>query len=370
MAHDASGKYVGFGVGDSDDPTLPRTAPNWHAVTLINQKLHDKYQWARDLGVVYGPDYTTTTGKAIAEFCAKTGLPLVVDGTRGANAVANVAIRRRLGSYPPPAPILPIFFTIEGHSSDMWSGPVADTASQLESEGLCHHQPVGYLDNDIPFNNGSGVQEMARLLSLTALPLPGGGSWPFPPGTPWMWGHFSQGGIVGFDTHAAYLAPGQPLEYRENNRLGTLAYGDPCRATDSIAPWAVGQISTTGTHGLDPLKRYGMTGCPSKPDRFMDDYREGDIFAENNDSLAGQMKAAVYQFVARGNIFTGSTSLLSQIAELYKQPLQAVIAIFEAIISGISFLGDQPNPHYSPYDITGGLEWSRGLLQAAVAQAA
>lgn len=366
MAHNAAGQYVGFGVGDSDDPKLPRTAPNWHAVSLINAKLHEKYQWARDMGVGYSTDYTTTTAKAIAEFVRRTGLPLVVDGSRGSNAVATVAIRRRLGSYPPPAPILPVFFTIEGHSSDMWTGPVADTASQLEAEGLCHHQPIGYLCNAIPFNNASGVQEMARQLSMNRLES----GVPFPPGTPWIWGHFSQGGIVGFDTHAAYLAPGQALEYREHDRLGTLAYGDPCRATDSIAPWAVGQISKTGTHGLDPLKRYGAPGCPSKPDRFMDDYREGDIFAENDDTLAGQMKAAVYQFVARGNIFSGDTSLLSQIAKLYKQPLEAVIAIFEAIISGISFLGDQPNPHYSPYDITGGRDWCRGLLQAAIAKAA
>lgn len=364
MAHNSAGAYVGLGLGDTDDPTLPRTAPNWHAVTLLNQELSRKYAWARSLGVIPGATYGPATAAAIREFCIRTGLP-EVDDAKG-NAVANLAIRKRLGSYPPPAPVLPIFFTIEGHASDMNFGPVADTASQLESEGLCHHQPIGYLDNDIPFNNGSGVQEMARQLSMTRLEI----GWPFPPGTPWIWGHYSQGGIVGYDTHAAYLAPGRPLEYRENDRLGTLAYGDPCRATDSIAPWAIGQISKTGTHGLDPLKRYGLPGCPAQPDNFMDDYREGDIFAENDDSLAGQMKAAVYQAVARGNILSGQFALATELANTFKQPLSSVIAIFEAIISGISFLGQNPNPHYSPYDTGGGLNWCRGLLQTAIARAA
>jgi hypothetical protein len=361
MSTDSSGNWIGYGVGDSDDPTLARTAPNWHAVTLINDALAAKYSWARALGVVESPHYTTVTAAAISEFCSRTGLPVVLDAN--GSAVANLAIRKRLGSYPAPTPILPLFFTVEGHSSDMFSGPVADTASQLESEGLCHHMPTGYDNGAIPFDNNSGVSELARRLSQTVQD----NGVLFPAGTPWMLGTFSQGGIVGYDFYAAYLAPGTPLEFREEDRLGTLAYGDPCRATGSIAPWAVGQISNTGTHGLDPYKRYGAPGCPALPPNFMDDYREGDIFAENDGSLEGQMKAAVYQAVARGNVFGGTTSLATEIANTFKQPLQSVVAIFEAIISGIVFLGDNPSPHYSPYDISGGVNWARSLLSAQAA---
>ena len=357
MATDANGNWIGLGVGDVDSPGTPRTAPNWHAVTLLTGTLARKYQWARDLGVIQQPNYDTITAAAVQEFCQRTGLPTVLDPQ--GHPVANLAVRKRLGSYPPPAPILPLFFTVEGHSSDMWHGPVADTAAQLESEGLCRHQPIGYNDNTIPFDNRSGVSELARLVGATVMD----NGVPFPAGTPWVLGTFSQGGIVGYDFYANYLAPGKPLEWREEHRLGTLSYGNPCRATDSIAQWAAGQISKTGTHGLDPYKRFGLTGCPALPPNFMDDYREGDIFAENGDDYAGSVKAAVYQAVARGDVFSNPFSLAAQIADMFQAPVKEVFAIIMAIISGVVFLGDNPNPHYSPYDITGGVNWVRSLLK-------
>ncbi|EUA24068.1 hypothetical protein I552_10256 [Mycobacterium xenopi 3993] len=36
-----------------------------------------------------------------------------------------------------------------------------------------------------------------------------------------------------------------------------------------------------------------------------------------------------------------------------------------AIISGVTFLADQPNPHYAPYDIGGGIDWMRQQLTTA-----
>jgi hypothetical protein len=356
MATDANGNWIGLGVGDVDSPNTPRNAPNWHAATLLTGTLNRKYQWARDLGVIQQPNYDLTTAAAVKEFCQRTGLPVILDPQ--GHAVANLAVRKRLGSYPPPAPILPLFFTVEGHSSNMFSGPVADTASQLESEGLCRWQPIGYQDNAMPFNNASGVNELARLVGATKMD----NGVPFPAGTPWVLGTFSQGSIVGFDFYAKYLAPGQPLEWREADRIGTLAYGDPCRATDSIAPWAAGWVTKAGTHGLDPYRRWGLPGFPAKPNNLMDVYREGDIFAENGDDQASAVKAAVYQAVARGDVFSNPFSLAAQIGETFGAPVKEVFAIIMAIISGVMFLGDQPNPHYSPYDITGGIEWVRSLL--------
>ena len=370
MAKDASGSWIGYGLGDSDDPKLPRTAPNWHAVTLINQKLHDKYQWARDRGAQYGPNYTTVTAHLIEQFCLRAGLPVVRDAH--GDAVASLAIRKRLGSYPPPPVILPVGISIEGHCSNMAIGPAADTCDQLEAEGLMRSQWVGYANCNIPFTTQTGVDEAARLLRLDILPGTGTalGAIPFPAGTPWILATFSEGSIAGYELYAQHLAPGCDLEWREQDRIGTLAYGNPCRATDSIAPWAMSWITKHGTHGLDPLKRFGLPGCPAIPPNFMDVYREGDIFAENDDSQAGQMRAAVYQAVARGKVFGGEFSLLREIAQMFGQPISSAIAVFEAIISGAMFLADNPNPHYSPYDLTGGLNWARGLCQAAIARAA
>ncbi|WP_205876927.1 peptidoglycan-binding protein [Mycobacterium camsae] len=366
MANDANGQWMGLGVGDVDNPDTPRDAPNWNAIRLLTAKLHDKYQWARDLGVVAQPNYDELVARAVEQFCQRTGLPISRDPN--GRVVANLAVRQRLGSYPAPgaddrvrsgsARVLPIMFTVEGHKSDMFYGPVADTATQLEGEGLCRHQPIGYHNAAFPFDNASGENELARLVGATVMD----NGVPFPAGTKWVLGIFSQGAIVGFDFWMDHLAPGKPLEWREADLLGVLAYGNPCRQTDSIAPWATGWLKKTGTHGLDPYRRFGLPGFPVKPDNWMDVYREGDIFAENGDNDASKAKAAVYQAVARGDFFSDPMSLAFQISTLFSRPEREIYAIIEAIISGVVFLKDKPNPHYSPYDISGGVSWVRSLL--------
>ena len=263
MANDADGKWIGLGVGDVDSSATPRNAPNWNAITLLTGKLHDKYQWARDLGVVAQPNYDEVVARAVEQFCQRTGLPIIRDPN--GHAVADLAVRRRLGSYPPPgaddpvrlrlAPTLPIMFTVEGHSSNMFAGPVADTATQLESEGLCHHQPIGYKNAAIPFDNASGENELARLVGATVM----GNGVPFPAGTKWVLGIFSQGAIVGFDFWINHLAPGKPLEWREADLLGVLAYGNPCRQTDSIAPGPLARSPRRERTAWTPT---AGSGCP------------------------------------------------------------------------------------------------------------
>lgn len=265
--------------------------------------------------------------------------------------------------YVPPAPNLrPIMFTVEGHLSNMFAGPVADTATQLEKEGVCYHQPIGYNNGPIPFDNASGVKELARLIGAQFMD----NLIPFPTGTPWSLGGFSQGGIVISDFYFDYLAPGKPLSWRTPDLKGVLAYGNPCRQTDSIAPWATSWVHMTGTHGLDPARRFGLPGYPRKPDKWMDVYREGDIFAENGDDKASQMRAAVYQAVARGDFWSNPYSLAAQLAGIFNEPVETVMGIIQAMVSGVAFLGDKPNPHYSPYDLRGGIDWMRSRLKSTV----
>lgn len=369
MGKSADRKWIGLRVGDVDSADTKGT-PNGDAITLLTGMLHEKYQWARDLGVVEQPNYDLVVAQAVEEFCLRTGLPIVRD--RKGRAVAHLPLRRRLGSYPPPAADdserarlapMPIMFTVEGHRSNMFFGPVADTATQLESQGLCRHQPIGYNNAPIPFDNLSGERELARLVGATVMD----NGVPFPRGTKWVLGIFSQGAIVGFDFWMNYLAPGRPLEWREPDLLGVLAYGNPCRQTGSIAPWAQGWITKKQTHGLDPYRRFGLPGFPVKPNKWMDVYRKGDIYAENGDDAASDARAAVYQAIARGDLFSDPFSLAFQIARIFKQPVREVWAIIQAIISGVVFLGDNPNPHYSPYDISGGVAWVRGLLTQRLA---
>jgi hypothetical protein len=266
----------------------------------------------------------------------------------------------RVGYVPPAPDLRPIMFTVEGHTSNMFAGPVADTGKQLEAEGLCRHQPIGYNNGPIPFDNASGVHELARLIGAEVLD----NLVPFPKGTPWSLGGFSQGGIVICDFYFDYLAPGKPLDWRTPDLKGVLAYGNPGRQTDSIADWAQPWIKKAGTNGLDPYRRFGLSGYPDKPDFWVDVYREGDIFAENSDDKASAIKAAVYQAVARADAFSNPFSLAVQLADLLGEPVAEILGIIKAIVSGVAFLGDNPNPHYSPYDIGGGVAWMRNRLRS------
>lgn len=98
----------------------------------------------------------------------------------------------------------------------------------------------------------------------------------------------------------------------------------------------------------------------------MDVWRKGDIFAQNGDDESSAMKAAVYQAVARGDFFSNPWSLAAKIGDLFEKPASSVISIVMAIISGVGFLGTGGNnPHYSPFDIEGGVQWARERLTAA-----
>jgi len=296
------------------------------------------------------------------------------DGFYGDGDVAAVnEMQRRLGlpqtgifddttakaaGYPTPPPnLLPIMFTVEGHTSDMFAGPVADTATQLESEHLCHHQPIGYNNGAVPFDNDSGVNELARLVGAKTLD----NGVPFPEGTPWSMGAYSQGAIVASYFFFSYLQPGQPLAWRTPDLKVVLAFANPCRQSGSLASWAMPWVTETTTHGLDPYKRFGLPGFPAKPDNWVDVYRKGDIFAENGDDKASEIKSAVYQAVMN-DFISNPVSLAAQIADTFEAPWAEVLGVITAMISGVSFLAGQPNPHYAPFEINGGKDWMRARL--------
>lgn len=334
------GKWIGWGIGDTD----PKVAE-------FRKFMARKFaSYAGDLGD--SPVYDQQLADAVSEMQTRYGLP--------ATGIINWATQVKMGFIKPAAPTeRPIMFTVEGHLSDMWRGPVADTATQLEAEGHCWHQPIGYNNGAIPFDNDSGTRELARLVGATVMD----NGRPFPAGTPWSLGTYSQGGIVGFDFYTRYLQPGQPLEWRAKDLVGVLAYGNPCRQTNSVASWALGEASPDGTHGLDPYRRFGIPGLPSGPAHpWADVWRNGDIFAQNTDDKSGEVKAAVYQAVARGDLFSDPYSLAAQIADLFSVGFNEVVGIVMAIISGVSFLAQHPNPHYDPYDISGGVNWMRDRL--------
>lgn len=134
MANDAGGKWIGLGVGDVDDPNTPRTAPNWDAITLLTGKLHDKYQWARDLGITARSSYDVLTAQVVEQFCGRVQLPVIRDPN--GYAVANLAMRTRLGSYPPPPAPTHAALTVRGTGGVVGQ----DYTSLIAQASPVHHE--------------------------------------------------------------------------------------------------------------------------------------------------------------------------------------------------------------------------------------
>lgn len=353
--HDASGAWIGWGLGD-DSPTVQK----------LKELLKAKFSYASALD-----DSTLFDGAledVVKEVQSRYGLQ--------ATGVIDYDLQVKMGFIKPapPAPVVkPIVFTVEGHTSPWNVGPVASTGQQMETEGLARWQPVGYNNNPIPFDNASGTTELARLLGLGVLD---DGN-PFPLGTPWVLCGYSQGMIVVTDFIENFLQPGQVHAPRAKDLLGVLAYGNPCRSTGSVAPWSEAQAGPAANHGIDPKVRLDENKI-SLPVPLMDVYRKGDLFADCEPTEEGDIKGAIYQAVARSDLFSNPYSIVGQIMQMFSldpTPGAAnhglvdvdpsyLMAIIQAIISGIQFLGDNPNPHYAPYDTSGGINWVRGLLQS------
>lgn len=251
---------------------------------------------------------------------------------------------------------LPWFITVEGHQSNMWFGPVADTATQLAAEGLCYFQPTGGWDTTaIPFNNKSGVLALAENIRKA------------PANVDIHLGGFSQGMIIVYDYLEQYGIP--------KNLKSGLWYGNPCRKAGSVAQWQLdnGEVTDPSTHGLDPLKRFALNGkvdLDAAGIPYRDVWRQGDIFTDNTDDQTGDIKAAVYQMVARGLgtiLQANPWSMSTQIANVFGKPVEMVWAIMMSIIGGIKFLADPNNPHYSPYNIDDGKDWMRENLKRSLA---
>jgi hypothetical protein len=263
-----------------------------------------------------------------------------------------------------PDPVKPIIFTVEGHLSNMFFGPCADTASQLEQQGVCHWKPVGDWDTQaLPFKNATGVEALYRQLSRTAIegPMVDGRviMWPFGPEVPWGGIAFSQGAMVFCEFMWKYvLPPNAPLHWRLAGFKRGLMFGNPRRAKDAVCSWAQSPPSP-GTHGImDKLFDANKEGIG---DRWAEHPNDDDMFAEVGDDNAGKNQTAVAKIVCENSWFGGPASILSRVMALFGNPVGEGFSVVMAIFDAIMFLAANPNPHYGTFATPGDVDWMRGV---------
>jgi hypothetical protein len=177
------GQYVGLGEGDRSPEIVKVKA-------LLKTQVHPSAHHPRRQRPVHPrPDRRSAAGAGHLHRRGKPGAPRYVLG------VVNLEFKYDVGLLKRPDPVKPIIFTVEGHMSNMFFGPCAQTAGELEQEGFVHWKPVGDWDTTaLPFKNGTGVEALFRQLNSAFIegpPIdpnnPDGPKvmWPFGPDVPW-----------------------------------------------------------------------------------------------------------------------------------------------------------------------------------------
>lgn len=345
-----SGQYVGLGQGD--------VSPEVGKLKALLKKKFTPARNALDDGNLFTPALTAEVIRVQGVYRSegKPGAPHYIPG------VVNVEFKYDVGLLPRPPKVLPIIFTQEGHMSVWDIGPTATTASTLEQQGVCHWKPIGdWNTTALPFDQ-SGVEAWRRQLSRNEIegPIIDGRQimWPFPPGTPWGGIGFSRGAKDFSDFMAKHVIPANaPLHYRLKDFKRGLAFGNPRRAKDAIAPWAL-DPPDPGTHGImDKLFDANALGIG---DRWAENANDDDMFAEVDDDGAGKNQTAIAKIVTE-NGWGGSAGIFARVLKIFGNPVgegfQAVKAIFDAVM----FLAKNPNPHYTTYATPGDIEWMRGV---------
>ncbi|MFV8173814.1 hypothetical protein [Mycolicibacterium peregrinum] len=220
------GKWIGFGLGDSD-PDVPRSDPNWHAVTLIREELHDTFQWARDMGVTEGETVTEIVADAIAEFQSRAKIPVLLD--KDGHGYADFRTRVRLGSYPtPPAPrhALLTFRGTGGIVGLDYTSRVAQANADVVEEIVINYPasmggiPVGAA-GDINAPSGNDCVDIAVDLAVAWIKAN--------PNRTFLLGGYSLGAIAASRVRAMLLPGGELEEYADNYVAG-FVIGNPARA--------------------------------------------------------------------------------------------------------------------------------------------
>jgi hypothetical protein len=250
----------------------------------------------------------------------------------------------------------PVVFTVEGHQSNLWFGPCADTGRLLQQQGVAYWQPVGYESNKLPFDNPSGVQALTDLYSSDVLP----DGTPFPAGTNSAIEGFSQGAMVVSDfLEQKVLPPDAPLHWRLKDIKRTLCLGNPRREFGKCVPWSP-KPPPANTGGIMVHNEFVTTGTALEG-IHRENCNNGDMFSVNTNDKAGWDKEAIGRIITQNSWTGGQAGILARVLALMGNPTGEAIPAIMATVNAIMFLAANPNPHYATVSEPGDVEWLRGV---------
>lgn len=334
-----AGQYAGLGLGDQSAE-----------IVKIKAHMKRKYTPARNT-LDDGPLFTP----AMEAEVRREQLVFLKDGRLAANkyvpGVVNLAMKYAMG-YLSLSKLLPLYFSAEGHMSDMWVGPVAWCGEVLRHEGRALHYPTYYTNNAIPFKTQTGINEMARRIGQTVQD----DGVEFPAGTPFVLGGFSEGAMVTYGVYTQFLAPGKPLHWRLKDLRGVLSAGSPHREKGVVAEW-IPDPPTPDRQGLSDER---MINTPSW---WKEIARQGDLYTDNqSEGERALYKTMCYKLVAKGSFSGGPPGFLARVMDLLS-PTDDLIPVALAIYDGMRFAVNM-SPH-GVYNMDPAVQFLRERLSTA-----
>lgn len=339
------GQYVGLGEGDSSDE-----------IAKIKTFMKRKYTPARttlDDGPLFTPAMTAEVRREQDVFVGN-GTLKASDRVPG---IINLAFKYAVG-YLSKEKMLPLYFSTEGHMSDMWFGPVAWIGSVLEAEGRALHFPTSYNRTKLPFDNKSGVLELARRVGATVQD----NGVKFPAGTPWIGGAFSQGSMIWCDFYKQYLLPGKPLNWRLKDLRAAIVCGNPDREKGKVASWITDPPAADHQGIMDTADRMG--GEWPTPWWWLEIARAGDAYTDNESTgERGLNKTAIAKIITENKWSGGPAGLLARLGDLVTGPMDDLVPIALSLYDMIRFAGNMSV--HGTYDLDPAVQFCRERLAAA-----
>lgn len=343
-----NGQYVGLGEG------VPPAEPDVSdEIARIKAWLKPRFTPARntlDNGPVFTPALTAEIkriqGIRVAEGKLQLGeyLPGVI----------NLATKYAMG-YLKKDVILPLYFSVEGHMSDMWVGPVAWVGEVLRAEGRALHFPTFYTNNAIPFKTQTALDAVPHGLAYRVGREVQDNGVRFPSGTPWMLGGFSEGAMAVFEFYRQYLAPGKPLNWRLKDLRGVISAGSPHREKGVCVPW-IADPPDPDHQGLSDVRMINT------PWWWIEIARKGDLYTDNQSSGDRALfKTSIYKIIAKGQFSGGSAGFLARVIDLLN-PTDDLIPVALAIYDGMRFVANM-GPH-GIYPMEHAAQFARDRLAA------
>jgi hypothetical protein len=253
--------------------------------------------------------------------------------------IINYETKVVMGYVPRPPKIDQriMLFSVCGTGVPWWVGPDADTARAVESQ--YRWQPIGYSAQAVPMGGSisEGKAELENQFNIHRDQIIRCGAA--------LLG-YSQGAIVVGETWEEQIKPeGGRLHWAKEHITKTCCWGNPMREKGKSWPDAGAPMAGPQSQGVTGTL---MVDTPSWWRNYA---HQGDLYSDCPDDESGIDRTAIWKIIRNGDAFSGPSSLLRQVLQVFgvaksdAGQIGEVTGMFKAMMDAMMFFGKQTGPH-------------------------